>query len=135
MPPRPISRVIRYLPARRVPTGIFVLFGRAIRGSVREERGSARFAAVTSAGKRATAAYSTTPAPTTLRTLPGASGPHSDFFSSRSPAETFLKRGGPYTMPPGSRAGGASAPFVPPHGVTPRAGRRRGELRNRGPDP
>src|SRR5262249_50212001 len=30
MPPRPISRVILYLPARTVPTGIFVLFGRAI---------------------------------------------------------------------------------------------------------
>ena len=31
MPPRPISRVMRYLPARTVPTGIFDLFGRAIR--------------------------------------------------------------------------------------------------------
>ena len=30
MPPRPISRVTRYFPARTVPTGIFVLFGRAI---------------------------------------------------------------------------------------------------------
>src|SRR5580658_9045739 len=34
IPPRPISRVMRYLPARTVPTGIFVLFGRAIRDAV-----------------------------------------------------------------------------------------------------
>src|SRR5580692_6749284 len=94
IPPRPISRVMRYLPCRTVPTGIFVLFGRAIRDAAR--RGSLfEPAGADNYGAAGPASLPGTPPAENLSRRPGRNVPETEAAVHRSawPTEPARSRG------------------------------------------